>query len=516
MRVNSLAKICFLLFLLPAFRAQSLEIGSQASSRRIVVIAGNNLGDPGDIALRFAQDDATRVARALSELGLVQKEDMHLLLGRQAHELRRALEKAEQDAAADPGHSLILFFYSGHADQHGLHLSGTQLSWEELKVFFASSQSSLRIALVDACQAGMLTIPKGFGLKPAPDQAPAQPRGAAFLVSSESGELSQESYALGGSFFTHFLVSALRGAADYNGDSRVSLGEAHAYVSQNTKLATSRWAPQVQHPTFHFDLSGHGEVILSDLRRASALLQVDAGLSGHLVVSERGSSQIFVEAEKRSGQIMNLALPAGRYRLHLRKPQAVYMADLSLHWGGRQLVRLKDLSARSYQTVSQKGQRLELHRQRIRLGLSIQSGLVEGMGPLGMARFSYGVQVAPLEFILRLGYGGKTFTTVDTKVQSEIYASEILAAYDIPLGITDLRFWLLASAQVWRQFVSKQGVRKQTVFGAGLGLGLRVPLYARLFSEVSLELMSIFPEIQNQGRQAELSVLGEISLGWLF
>ena len=63
-------------------------------------------------------------------------------------------------------------------------------------------------------------------------------RGTALLVAAESSETAQESLALGGSFFTHFFVSGLRGAADLDGDQRVSLAEIRTYTTHATKTAT--------------------------------------------------------------------------------------------------------------------------------------------------------------------------------------------------------------------------------------------------------------------------------------
>src|SRR5262249_26956603 len=87
-------------------------------------------------------------------------------------------------------------------------------------------------------------------------------------ATSES-ESAQESDALQGSFFTHYLVSGLLGAADGDGDGNVTLGEAYQYAYDNTLRATSRTLAGTQHPTFHYELGGQGEVVLTSQARAT-------------------------------------------------------------------------------------------------------------------------------------------------------------------------------------------------------------------------------------------------------
>ena len=63
------------------------------------------------------------------------------------------------------------------------------------------------------------------------------------LASSTASELSQESEALRASYFTHHLLSGLRGAADADRDGRVTLSEAYRYAYNRTLVATAATAP---------------------------------------------------------------------------------------------------------------------------------------------------------------------------------------------------------------------------------------------------------------------------------
>src|SRR4029077_39252 len=89
--------------------------------------------------------------------------------------------------------------------------------------------------------------------------------GAVFLTSSSASEDSQESEEIKGSFFTHALISGLLGAADENGDGRVTLDEAYRYAYEATLRASSRTLAGVQHPTFESEVRGQAVVVLATL-----------------------------------------------------------------------------------------------------------------------------------------------------------------------------------------------------------------------------------------------------------
>lgn len=64
--------------------------------------------------------------------------------------------------------------------------------------------------------------------------------GVAVITSAGSKQLSQESEKWGGGHgvFTYYLLQGLKGQADYNSDSRVTLGELTLYVSEQVRRAT--------------------------------------------------------------------------------------------------------------------------------------------------------------------------------------------------------------------------------------------------------------------------------------
>jgi hypothetical protein len=486
-----------------------------AAPRRMAIVAGNNFGAPGEPELRYAQRDARRVAETLRELGSVAQRDLVLLLDQDAAALRRALDEVDRNAAAEP--TVLIVYYSGHADGNGLHLGSSTLPWAELRQRLEGSRAQLRVALVDACQSGALTREKGFGLgPPLPPPPDAESRGTALLVASGSAESAQESASLGSSFFTHFLVSGLRGAADSDGDRRVTLAEAHAYTSLHTRQATSAWAVNVQHPTYHFDISGRGDIVLTDLREGGAELRLDASVSGHVVITERGSPLVVVESDEPAGTTLSFALPKGHYLVHVRKPNAVHLAEISLPWGGSITLGAHNFVARSYQEVAQKGAFIRLRRQRLWVSGAVASGVLDGIDAAGWVRLGYGVTLGPVELAGRLSYSRSAFHAVDTNLVANVLSAALLVTWERPLRRLDLRLSLIGEGQSWWESVARAGRRQAAVFGGGVGAGLRIPLWGRLFAETELDLMVYFPNVEDRGTQARASVLADAGLGVIF
>src|SRR5436853_424709 len=91
----------------------------------------------------------------------------------------------------------------------------------------ARAQALRRIAILDSCRSGAVTTTRTKGARKAPAfeiqaDGPRDAKGVVILTSSTSDEDSQESDAIGGSYFSHHLASGLLGGADRSGDGRVT------------------------------------------------------------------------------------------------------------------------------------------------------------------------------------------------------------------------------------------------------------------------------------------------------
>jgi hypothetical protein len=192
----------------------------------------------------------------------------------------------------------------------------------------------VRIGLVDSCRSGAIARTKGA--RPAPTfevkgEGESGPRGLVLIASSAADEDSQESDAIGASFFTHHLASGLLGGADASGDGRVTLAEAYAYAYARTVGSTAASAAGVQHPVFLYDLGGAGDVVLTEVAPAAGGLVLPAAAEGAYVVLD-GSGRAVAEVGKTAGAERRLALPAGRYTVKKRLPaeDAVLVARVAL------------------------------------------------------------------------------------------------------------------------------------------------------------------------------------------
>jgi uncharacterized caspase-like protein len=292
-----------------------------AAERRFALVVGEPDGGAGTQALRYAERDARRMHAILTRLGGVRAEDSRLLLSPGADDVRRGLaELAERSrgARAAGDATVLLVYYSGHAKDGALRLRETRLELSELKRLLEEAPADVRIGLVDSCRSGAITRAKGVRHAPAFDVARAAgPRGLVLVTSSGADEDSQESDAIGGSFFTHHLASGLLGDADTSGDGKVTLAEAYAYAYARTVASTADTVAGVQHPAYLYDLGGAGDVVLTELAGSGAALVFPAASEGAFVILD-GARRAVAEVAKTAGAARRLALPAGRYTVKKR------------------------------------------------------------------------------------------------------------------------------------------------------------------------------------------------------
>ena len=339
-----------------------LSFGARAEITRYAVIAGNDVGSPGEPALRYAESDAQKVLEVLRTLGEFRAENLVLLQGRGGSELQRALIslnariRAENSAGRD---SVLFVYYSGHADASGLHTGAEPLELGLLQRLVEGSPAAFRVLVLDACRSGSLTRVKGAQkIAPFPLLLDAElsGEGLALLTSSAADEDAQESDELRGSFFTHYLVSGLRGAADRNGDGSVSVEEAYGYAYQHTLRASSQTFYGTQHPTFRFDLKGKGAVPLTWIAGRGAVGAQMAFPPGHSYLLFARDEQGPVVAEVGEHDLRRLlALEPGRY--FVRGRASDHLLEGSIELGPGQTVALQEsqLSPVEYARLARKG-----------------------------------------------------------------------------------------------------------------------------------------------------------------
>ncbi|MCY1018489.1 caspase family protein [Pyxidicoccus sp. MSG2] len=370
------------LALLLAAVVAAQPVTPEDTPRRFALAVGNNRGTGADAPLRYAERDARSVLGVLEEVGGLRREDALLVLGTDADAVRDALARFERhlQANARPGDQLFVYV-SSHADAGELHLGGTRLPLGEVVRFIEHAPVSVALLVVDSCQSGEAARLKG--LKPIPGVLVNLERpelaGRVIITASAADESAQESDALAGSIFTHHLVAALRGAADVSGDGRVTLAEAYTYSYARTVESSLLSRAGTQHPSFHFDLQGKGDLVLSAPARATSLLTLAIDEPGDWTVSTLDGEPFLGHVRKGAGSA-TLALPAGSYLLTTRGEHTALVARVQVPDSGRAEVTRAQLRPQKLEANALKGPRDT--RWMVHLGPSVGSPLLESFGAM--------------------------------------------------------------------------------------------------------------------------------------
>lgn len=255
---------------IPLSPRSQLRVTPPAKTRRFALVVGSNATIDDDLApLRFADDDAARIAETLLEAGV----DVELLttfdrdsqalfpdlVARARRPSPEALDRAwEQlvqrmaEAKAEGASAVeLLIYYSGHGDvgpdgQGYLTLEEGKLPRRDLfRRFLSKSVADHNHILIDACKSEQFVLTRGKTWKK--DRAPEDYGEAVekYLDKNHLGHFPNTGVVLAhsadqqtheweryrGGIFTHQLVSGLRGGADLNGDGRIEYSELGAFVS---------------------------------------------------------------------------------------------------------------------------------------------------------------------------------------------------------------------------------------------------------------------------------------------
>ncbi len=459
---------------------------AEADPARFALIIGNNRGNERRTALRYAERDAKRVAKILEELGGFSRDHVVLLTGTDPQDVLDAIERLDASAssaqASGAARTLLFVYYSGHADGANLEFGERKLPFAQLRDLVEGSRATTKVLVVDACQSGGITTAKGGRAGPAFDIAIADSldtSGMAILTSSAPGEKSHESAHLQSSYFTHYLLSGLRGTADYDGDKRITLGEVYHYAYGKTVVKTSRTVAGAQHPTYDYRITGRGAVVLTDIEKGESQLGLGPQISGHILVVSEPGKEIVTELEKEPGTSRLLSLSAGTYTVTLRRRGRIYEQELTLEHQCTydlepQALRdetrlvLQDEKGSARGTISlfaQYGLLSSALKQLAAIHQGI-AGLRTDMGPMtGFALFSFGsgrVSEGMLDYRIRL------------------FGADAKLAWRFEHSLLDLFVGLSAGALYGIQNQTDEAEHRGTIFSYGGFIGLDFPIWRAL------------------------------------
>jgi len=215
----------------------------------VVVGVGHYTAMP---VLRFTGNDARFFYEHLTSVrgGSIPHNQITLLLEENAthrnisHALRQMAQRADEN-------DVVIFYFSGHGLSSSflpIDFNGysNQLAHDDVFRILQSSRAKHKLCIADACNSGALDYNTGLVSK-GPLAIPTRQlyreyanaqSGIALLMSSSAGEDSHEDSKLRQGVFTHFLLRAMSGAADFNRDNVVSIKELFHYVFRNVKEYT--------------------------------------------------------------------------------------------------------------------------------------------------------------------------------------------------------------------------------------------------------------------------------------
>ncbi len=229
--------------------------------------------------LKYAVNDAREIYRYLVEVNHVPPEQIWLLLDEEATldrlrsvlgtQLRRQADRedtvlvflaghgaTERDAASPDGDGLEKYLLPVNADPKDLY--ATALPMHEVARVFQRINAERLVFLADTCYSGASggrTVPvtgTRATLSGAFLDRLSQGKGRVLLTASDANEVSTEQDALQHGVFTYYLLEALRGKGDVDGDGVLTVDEVYRYVATTVPQATG----QEQHPVKKGEVTG--------------------------------------------------------------------------------------------------------------------------------------------------------------------------------------------------------------------------------------------------------------------
>ena len=318
--------------------------GPTIAVQRFAMVVGSNDGGPDRVQLRYAHSDALALGDVLVDLGGVDPVDRIVLSDPDRAELARAFTLMRQRIeASDAPRTEVVFYYSGHSDETGLLLGGEHYGYKNLRSDVSDLPADVRIGILDSCSSGAMVRGKG-SVRRAPFLVDAsnEVKGYAYLTSSSADEAAQEADRIEGSFFTHALVTGLRGAADMSRDGKVTFNEAYQYAFHATLRGTERTSYGPQHPGYDIQMAGSGDLVLTDLRTTTAALSLSENLRGRTSIRD-AEGRLVVELEKPEGSPVELGLAPGDYTLIVRQEDRFAEEPFTLRSGDTTSLAAEDL-----------------------------------------------------------------------------------------------------------------------------------------------------------------------------
>lgn len=495
---------------------------AHAETVRLLVAFGTNDGLPAEQRLRYAEADALRFADTLYRLGDLSAENRMVVTADTAEALANALEAAAERARHLEGEVTFFFYFSGHGDDKNLHIAGKRFPLSRLRTLLAAVPAKLKVSVIDACRSESDTDPKGFSRAPGfavQLGSTVGLEGAVTLRSSSPGEASQESKQLRGAVFTHYLTTALRGAADRDRDNRVTLEEAYAYAYRQTVRRSARGPGDIMHPSVDLDIEGAGQLVLTRPAPADAVIVLPRTRDAQFLIFDRDSQGVEAEVWGTQSRSIPLRVPAGQYLVHRRGGQQSGAMIVSVGSGQSRILASEEFQPIPEALLASKGGQLELAYQSLAAGYSGQLSHSGAFGQSVNLRYgvggvyytgSVGINLGKVEHAYRSDRREERWLGGDVRLARH----RVLGPFDAFAGIA----WRLIDQEVHRQTDARlTGTAAETLKraagvsgGATLGVGWSQRLNSSL--ELNIEAGGTFLGVK-EGTELAFRPEGGLEVG---
>src|SRR5262249_47622677 len=143
-------------------------------------------------------------------------------------------------------------------------------------------------------------------------------------------------------------------AADLSGDGKVTLSEAYQFAFNETLGRTVDTKGGAQHPSYDINLSGSGDVVMTDVRQTTATLVLAEDLDGRFFVRTM-SQELIVELYKPAGRRVELAVEPGSYEVRVERPKGALLAKTQVADGARVVLEAREFGATAVETTQRRG-----------------------------------------------------------------------------------------------------------------------------------------------------------------
>ena len=244
------------------------------SGKFALIIGNTEYADPALAGLTAPGKDAEAFGYVLKEQNICAFDDVKVLLNQPEHIVRRAIEVYFDQRKPD---DLVVFYFSGHGvlDEMGAlylavkntvrsRLRSTAIKSDYIREIMEQSRSKRQVLILDCCNSGAFArgTKSATNISVGTATAFEAGYGRVILTASDSTQFAWEGDQVIGetdkSLFTHFLVDGLKGAADLDGDGRITVDELYDYAYEKVKFATPKQTPS------KFSSKQQGEIILRD------------------------------------------------------------------------------------------------------------------------------------------------------------------------------------------------------------------------------------------------------------